>query len=154
MIRKIVTANGFCCLSNNLYCLLPVYHSDCCTAASARNLLHLYVTPGTMSLQQTQPLLFQSSVAGPERVSGKITVCLVWCLFVCLFVLVPHSSQYFTHSTLRLNCWRESHHTHSPNLLLYSKGIGEVWWLTTHLDAYRISQPRGLGCDWEGPIHR
>ena len=22
------------------------------------------------------------------------------------------------------------------------------------LDAFRISQPRGLGCDWEGPIHR
>ena len=36
-----------------LFCHL--FHSDYCVAASARNLLHSYVTFGSTSLQQTQP---------------------------------------------------------------------------------------------------
>ena len=36
-----------------LFCHL--FHSDYCAAASDRDLLHLYMIPGTMSLQQTQP---------------------------------------------------------------------------------------------------
>ena len=54
--------------------LLPVQQSVLsaagCAAASARNLLHLYMTPGTTSLQQTQTLLLKSSFAGPEQGSA------------------------------------------------------------------------------------
>ena len=47
---KIVPAAAAC---STICCHL--YHSDYCAAASARNLLILYKTPGTMPLQQSQP---------------------------------------------------------------------------------------------------
>ena len=53
-----------------LFCNL--YHSDYCVVASARNLLHLYVTPGTTSLEQTQPYILNHLWLGHNR--GALSV--------------------------------------------------------------------------------
>ena len=45
-----------------LFCHL--FHSDYCVAASARNLLHSYVTLGSTSLQQTQPYYLNHLLLG------------------------------------------------------------------------------------------
>ena len=53
-----------------LFCHL--YHSHYCVAASARNLLHLYMTPGTTSLEQTQPYILNHLSLGHNR--GALSV--------------------------------------------------------------------------------